>query len=102
MKEEISQKAGVAESEAPARLEKAYSPRDTGLYERLTALCRIMDEGDPALNVPTYHGGLFILSPDNSDRREHRIARFLLEHQVPDRFLTMAIDRLARDQDEKT
>src|SRR5947209_16198067 len=61
-----------------------------------------MDKGDPILNVPTYNGGLFIISPDDSDRREHRIARFLLEHKVPDRYLALAIDRLARDQDDKT
>src|SRR6266852_3330447 len=60
-----------------------------------------MDSGDPALNVPRYSGGLFILSPDGSEQREQSIARFLLEHKVPDRFLALAIDRLARDQDEK-
>jgi hypothetical protein len=56
------------------------------------------------LNVPTYNGGLFITSPNASapDQREHHIAKFLLDHKVPDRFLALAIDRLARDQDQKT
>src|SRR5205823_9799577 len=57
---------------------------------------------DPILNVPTYNGGLFNTTPDRSERREHRIARFLLEHKIPDRYLALAIDRLARDQDERT
>src|SRR5439155_4813902 len=34
--------------------------------------------------------------------REQCIARFLLEHKVPDRHLALAIDHLARDPDEKT
>jgi hypothetical protein len=61
-----------------------------------------MEKGDPVLNVPTYNGGLFITTPDGADRREPRIARFLLEHKVPDRYLALALDRLARDQDERT
>ena len=61
-----------------------------------------MDEGDPVLNVPTYNGGLFNRARTTRDRREQRIARFLREHKVPDRYLALAIDRLARDQDERT
>src|SRR5438105_13147383 len=61
-----------------------------------------MDKGDPILNVPTYNGGLFNASPDNSERRDQPIARFLSEHKVPDRHLALAIDRLARDQDERS
>src|SRR5205823_14594557 len=57
---------------------------------------------DPILNVPTYNGGLFNTTPDRSERREHRIARFLKDHKVADRYLALAIDRLARDQDERT
>src|SRR5207302_11282390 len=61
-----------------------------------------------------YNGGLFNCSPlasvrggegpgvRGSDRRDQRIARFLAEHKVPDRYLALAIDRLARDQDERT
>ena len=36
-------------------------------------------------------------SPDESERREQRIARFLLQHKVPDRYLALAIDRLKRN-----
>ena len=102
IKEQVADRAGIAESDVPARVEKAYSAKDTTLYDRLTLLFRAMDDGDPSLNVPRYSGGLFILSPGDSAEREQRIARFLLEHKVPDRFLALAIDRLARDQDEKT
>jgi hypothetical protein len=102
IKEEIASKAGCAESDVTERLEKAYSMDDTSIYDRLCKLFRAMDRGDPALNVPTYNGGLFNTTPDKSDRRDQYIARFLLEHKVPDRYLALAIDRLARDQDEKT
>jgi hypothetical protein len=113
LKEEVADRAGVAEADVPTRLEKAYSHKETGLYDRVTELCRAMDRGDPVLNVPTYNGGLFITNPiplpvggegggEGGDRREQRIARFLLEHRVPDRYLALALDRLARDQDEKT
>jgi hypothetical protein len=102
IKEAVADKAGVAEGDVPARLETAYSAKETGLYDRVSALCRTMDRGDPVLNVPTYNGGLFVTAPDDSDSREQRIARFLLEHKVPDRYLALALDRLARDQDEKT
>jgi hypothetical protein len=102
LKEEVADKAGVAEGEVPVRLEKAWSARETRLYDRLTELCKAMDKGDAVLNVPTYNGGLFITTPDESDRREHRIARFLLQHKIPDRYLALALDRLARDQDEKS
>jgi len=102
IKEQIAEQAGVAESEVTARLTKAYSAKDTELYDRLTRLCVAMDKGAPALNVPIYNGGLFVTDPDDSEKREQRIARFLAEHKVPDRQLALAIDRLARDPDEKT
>lgn len=103
LKGEVAERAGVAESQVPERLQKAYSDKETKLYDRLTRLFGVMDQGDSLLNVPTYNGGLFLTSPDAaSEAREHRIARFLVEHKVPDRFLALAIDRLARDPDDKT
>jgi hypothetical protein len=138
IKEEIAEKAGIAESESAARLAKAWSATETTLYDRLARLCQAMDQGEPTLNVPVYNGGLFGSPPSPSGRgaggeggedknsasvssssaesphpnplpkgegtegREHRIARFLAEHKVPDRYLALAIDRLARDPDEKT
>ncbi len=109
VKEEIADKAGIAESESADRITKAYSATEHAFYDRLIRLCAAMDKGDPALNVPIYNGGLFITSPRASgegqgegDTREQRIARFLAEHKVPDRYLALAIDRLARDPDDKT
>ena len=102
MKEEIAVKAGVALDDANALLEKAYSDKDTVFYDRLCTLFKALDKGDPVLNVPTYNGGLFNTAPDATDNRDQRIARFLRDHRVPDRYLAKAIDRLARDQDEKT
>ncbi len=102
IKEEIAERAGIAETEVADRLSKAYSVSETTLYDRLLRLCAALDRGDPSLNVPIYNGGLFITRPDDSDTREQRIARFLAAHKVPDRYLALAIDRLARDPDDKT
>jgi hypothetical protein len=107
IKEEISEKAGIAESESADRLAKRFSATETVIYDRLSRLCGAMDHGEPALNVPVYNGGLFVttispLPPGEGEGREHRIARFLAQHKVPDRYLAIAIDRLARDPDDKT
>lgn len=104
IKEEIADKGGIAESEVADRLRKAYSPKEHALYDRLGRLCRAMDKGDASLNVPIYNGGLFITDPAQGDdrSREQRIARFLAEHKVPDQHLALAIDRLARDPDDRT
>lgn len=110
IKEEVAEKAGIAESEVAARLAKGYSAGETQLYDRVMTLCRAMDDGDPLLNVPIYNGGLFLTDPpaeengagEGTESRECRIARFLRDHKVPDRHLALAIDRLARDPDEKT
>jgi len=63
IKDEIADKAGVAESDVAERLGKAYSPKETALYDRLGKLFMAMDKGDPILNVPTYNGGLFNTPP---------------------------------------
>jgi len=102
IKEEVADRAGSAESGIVAALEKAYSPKDTLLYDRLSRLFRAMDKGDPILNVPTYNGGLFTTTPEKGEGRDQRIARFLLGHKVPDRHLALALDRLARDPDDRT
>jgi hypothetical protein len=107
LKDEIAERGGIAESEVADRLKKAYSDKEHALYDRLMRLCRVMDEGDSSLNVPTYNGGLFLTQPleetaDGGAARVQRIGRFLAEHKVPDRFLALALDRLARDPDDKT
>jgi len=108
MKEEIAQKAGAVLEEAEAKLEKAYPADSTALYDALSRLFRSVDRGDPALNVPTYNGGLFITfdgeppAPTEDDSPELHNAVFLARHKIPDRFLALGLDRLARDVDEKT
>jgi hypothetical protein len=108
IKLEIADRAGIAASEVEARIEKNFAAKDTTLYDRLQRLFAVMDKGDAALNVPTYNGGLFITRPDKQEaadatqERELRIARFLAEHKVPDRHLSLAIDLLSRDEDPKT
>jgi hypothetical protein len=101
LKEEIAEKVGVVESDVSERLDKAYSPKDRAIYDRLCKLFVAMDRGDPIRNVPTYNGRLFCTKPDQSERGEQPISRFLLEHKVHDRYLALAIDRLARAKSTK-
>ncbi len=102
IEDRVAAQAGAAESHVPDKL-AAFSDTDTTLYDHLLKLFVAMDLGDPLLNVPCYNGGLFITEPAaDSDAREQRIARFLCDHKVPDRFLALAIDRLSRDVDDKT
>lgn len=103
IKDEIAEAAGVAEEAVDAQLEKAYRKTEAALYDRLSALFKVMDRGDPLLNVPTYNGGLFITRPaDDDTSREAHNARFLIQHKVPDLYLAQAIDHLSRDPDERT
>jgi hypothetical protein len=103
IKQEVAEKAGDVSDEVPLRLTKAYSPSSTTLYDRLTDLFRIVDRGDPDCNVPVYNGGLFLTQPDPEEQTaEAEEARFLQAHKIPDRFLALGLDLLARDDDEKT
>ena len=116
IKQEIAEHGGPAVDAVSDRLKKVYTRTGTDLYARLSRLFRVMDQGDNALNVPCYNGGLFqteatparrgrlrgeATQGTNGESRERRIAQFLIEHQVPDFFLALAVDRLARDEDEK-
>ena len=47
IKDEIAEKAGVAESEVAERLNKAYSAKDTTLYDRLSKLFQCDGQGRP-------------------------------------------------------
>ena len=104
LKEDIAEKAGTIADEAPDRLRKAYgaSADSTGLYDRLLGLFSIIDRGSRELNVPLYNGGLFITKPDPDDHtQEGETARFLASHKIPDRYLALGLDLLARDLDDK-
>ena len=104
LKEDIAEKAGTIADEAPDRLRKAYgaSADSTGLYDRLLGLFSIIDRGSRELNVPLYNGGLFITKPDPDDHtQEGETAGFLASHKIPDRYLALGLDLLARDLDDK-
>ncbi len=94
LKQEIASAGGDVEDEAPARLAVAYSPDSTALYERLAGLCAAIDQGDADLNLPRYNGGLFSATTP--------AGQFLARHAIPDRQLALGLDRLCRDQDDKT
>ena len=52
--------------------------------------------------MPLYNGGLFITKPGADDRtQEGETARFLASHKIPDRYLALGLDLLARDVDDK-
>ncbi len=116
IKEEIAAKAGEIVDLADDKLEKAYSATETNFYDRLSELFAVIDKGKADLNVPMYNGGLFVTFDDEKslkvsetfrdsdveEAEEVRAARFLSTHKIPDRFLALGLDRLARNIDEKT
>jgi hypothetical protein len=103
LKWEIADRAANILDEAPDRLRKAYRADSYDLYGGLNRLFQVIDQGDANLNVPRYNGGLFITKPtENGSTQEQITARFLRDHQIPDRFLALGLDRLARDLDDKT
>ena len=104
LKEDVAKKAGNIADDVPNQLRKAYgvSAEATGLYDRLLALFEVIDRGSRDLNVPLYNGGLFVTSPANDDHTpEAEAARFLAAHKIPDRYLALGLDQLARDLDDK-
>ena len=104
LKTDIAERAGPIADAVPKKLEEAYgdSAEATELYDRLLALFSVIDKGSRELNVPLYNGGLFITDPDSADQtQEHDTARFLASHKIPDRYLALGLDLLARDVDDK-
>jgi hypothetical protein len=103
LKEEIGHAAEKVLDEAPGNLKKAYEKKSMLLYDRLSELFRIIDRGDHTLNVPLYNGGLFLTNPDVDDASpEAQSARFLSSYKIPDQFLALGLDFMARDLDDKT
>ncbi len=102
MKREI---AGIAK-DLPDGVEKniknGYHENHYELYDRLLSLFKIVDNGNPSLNVPVYNGGLFLSDPaHDDDSMEAQVVRFLNTTKVPDRFLAHSLDLLTRDVDSK-
>ena len=94
LKQEIAQVGGTILDQAAAKLRHTYTTTSTSLYARLNELFAVIDQGSPALNMPTYNGGLF--NPNNPS------GTFLTRYAVPDQFLALGLDRLTRDVDTRT
>ena len=94
LKREIAAKGGTLRDESKGKLEAAYSAKSTELYGRLRELFAVIDQGSDELNMPTYNGGLF--SPHGEG------GEFLTNYAIPDRFLAVGLDKLARDLDDRT
>ena len=102
IKEEVAKKAGTIYDEVPEKIDSAYSADTTTLYDRLLKLFEAIDRGSPELNVPLYNGGLFTTKPQSDDNSaEAKTAHFLQENKIPDCYLAMGLDLLARDVDER-
>jgi fido (protein-threonine AMPylation protein) len=67
------------------------SKRSYSYWSRLESLCDIIAQGDPALNVPIYNGGLFETTKES----------FLSIHKLPDPFLAEAVELLTVDHEGK-
>jgi len=103
VKEEIAAKGCDLLDHRDEKLSKGYATTETTLYRRILHLCAVIDKGDKSLNLPMYNGGLFMTDPaDEEDSPESANARFLRDHVIPDRWLARGLDRLARDQDDKS
>ena len=87
--------ANIKQKVADLRDKKAtLSELSTDLWSDLDTLFKIIDLGDPKLNVPTYNGGLFSHKNPKND--------FLKSNKVPDPWLAEAIDHLTREHDKET
>ena len=94
IKKEIAAIAKENEAQAPQLIRNHYSDshQEVGLYTHLSTLFAAIDRGNPDLNVPTYNGGLFMTVFEQEKlpdlwTAEERVARFLDEHKIPDRYL---------------
>jgi hypothetical protein len=102
LKREMADAAGTIADEVEGKLRKAYRDDSYALYDRLARLFAVVDQGDAALNVPVYNGGLFLTQPQaGDDSPEARAARFLAATKVSDRNLACALNHLVRDEDPK-
>ncbi|WKZ15733.1 MAG: Eco57I restriction-modification methylase domain-containing protein [Candidatus Jettenia caeni] len=81
LKEDIANELEITVSEGMSHQTYDY-------WSRLESLCRIIDRGDKALNIPIYNGGLFETPPES----------FLATNKISDPFLAEAIALLTIDQ----
>lgn len=113
LKEEIREAAGAipeansshadVSQERAAKINKSFSASEFGLWKRLKKLFSVIDKGSVESNVPRYNGGLFQAQRDAKDQSaEAQATRFLESENIADRYLALALDLLARDEDRKT
>ena len=93
LKTEVAAAAGKLIDATDEKLRAHYDTQSTALYERLRILFTGIDRGEATLNLPVYNGGLF--STDTVS------GQFLEKYAIPDVYLAIGLDRLARDEDEK-
>lgn len=67
-----------------------FSARQTGIWDRVKAIFRSIDEGDSSIGLPPYNGGLF-------DTKQHPL---LTRTQLNDAAIGTALDRLSRRHDD--
>lgn len=94
LKHVIAAHGGSLLDAAHDKLCKHYATSSAVLYPQLARLFAVIDQGSDELNMPTYNGGLF--SPQTAS------GQFLATYAIPDRFLALGLDRLARDVDTRT
>lgn len=75
-------------SELEITILEGMSHQTYDYWSRLESLCRIIERGDKALNIPIYNGGLFETLPES----------FLAANKISDPFLADAIALLTIDQ----
>ncbi len=107
LKQEISGIAGEYAGDVRAkRLQQGYEAGEDAcrLYDHLWQLFVAIDKGNPDLNVPAYHGDIFLTAlpedrPTIALDEDEKIALFLQTQKIPDRSLALGLDLLARDVD---
>jgi hypothetical protein len=68
-----------------------FSAKAPNYWNRVSALCRVIDDGEAAIGLPPYNGGLF-------NRREHAL---LDRIEIPDAAFAPLLDKLSRTQIDK-
>jgi hypothetical protein len=84
LKRDVAAVAGDIEDEVEERIKRHLREDRFELYDRLSHLCVVVDQGNSSLNVPVYNGGLFLSVPEDYDQTlEARAARFLNGTRCP-------------------
>jgi hypothetical protein len=77
--------------------QRVFGQTPTIIYDRLLNLFKVVDLGDPSLEVPRYNGGLFHFDFNQSDDQvEYPANHFLFRFKLADAILAPALDKLAR------